>query len=210
MSRPFDFYERGEPPFFSIFRSLLYPSFHLFRMWLFSMLWCRLTITHFPISLPSFIFVLSLYFYHTSPDFFLFSSFLMFDLGLVHTHHTCSFDVTIHLSSLLMWGPLGPGFMTFSTHCISCMRGMGIISLGSLSLVSFHFLSFPSPYYLSLRYVPCLKTTLRPWLHTLCLTAHTWVILKMVGDYCLEHDGWGPMIWSTLGHNHFRTFLLEI
>ena len=27
----------------------------------------------------------------------------------------------------------------FSTHCISCMSGIGIISLGSLSLVSFRF-----------------------------------------------------------------------
>ena len=41
------------------------------------------------------------------------------------------------------------------------------------------FLSFISPYCLSLCYVPCLKTTLRPWFHTLYLTAHTWVILKI-------------------------------
>ena len=41
------------------------------------------------------------------------------------------------------------------------------------------FLSFLSPYYLSLRYVLCLKTTLRPLLHTLCLTAHTWAILEL-------------------------------
>ena len=41
------------------------------------------------------------------------------------------------------------------------------------------FLSFPSPYYLSLRYVLCLKTTLRLWLHTLYLTAHTWAILEI-------------------------------
>ena len=41
------------------------------------------------------------------------------------------------------------------------------------------FLSFLSPYYLSLRYVPSLKTTLRPWLHTLCLTAHAWAILEI-------------------------------
>ena len=41
------------------------------------------------------------------------------------------------------------------------------------------FFSFLSPYYLSLRYVSCLKTTLRSWLHTLCLTAHTWAILEI-------------------------------
>ena len=100
-------------------------------------------------------------FHSTSYDFILFSSCLMFDIRLVHTHHNCLFDVSIHLSSLFVWRSLGPGLMTFSTHCISCTKGMGIISLGSLSLVSFHFLSFPSPYYLSLRYVLCLKTTLR-------------------------------------------------
>ena len=39
------------------------------------------------------------------------------------------------------------------------------------------FLSFLSPYYLSLRYVPSLKTTLRPWHHTLHLIALMWAIL---------------------------------
>ena len=34
MSRPFDFCERGKRPFFSISGSLLYPSPHLFWMWL--------------------------------------------------------------------------------------------------------------------------------------------------------------------------------
>ena len=57
---PIHFCERGERPFFSISGSLLYPSFHLFRMWLLSMLWCKLTITHFSISLLSSIFILFL------------------------------------------------------------------------------------------------------------------------------------------------------
>ena len=139
MRHPLNFCERGEQPFFSIFGSLLYPSSHLFWMWLLSMLWCRLTITHFSISLLSSIFVLSLHFYFTSFDFFLFSSCSMFDLGSTFTHYTCLFDKFIHLSSLFVWEPLGPGLMMFPTHCISCMRGMGIISLGSLSLVSFYF-----------------------------------------------------------------------
>ena len=56
------FCERCERPFFIISGSLLYPSFRLFRMWLLSMLWCRVTITHFSISSPSFIFILSLRF----------------------------------------------------------------------------------------------------------------------------------------------------
>ena len=36
------------------------------------------------------------------------------------------------------------------------------------------FLSFLLPYHLSLRYVPCLKTTLRPWDQMSSLTASTW------------------------------------
>ena len=39
------------------------------------------------------------------------------------------------------------------------------------------FPSFLSPYHLSLRYVLSLKTTLRPWHHTLCLIALMWAIL---------------------------------
>ena len=78
-------------------------------------------------------------FHSTSYDFIFFSSCSMFVLGSVSTLYFCLFDVTLHLSSLFLWGPLGPGLMTFSTHCVSCRRGMGIISLGSLSLVSFCF-----------------------------------------------------------------------
>ena len=138
MSCLFVFCERDERPFFRISGSLLYSSSHLFRMWLLSMLWYRW---------PSLTFYLFAFFYlrsipifhHTSSDFFLFSSCLMFDLGSESTLYSCLFNVSIPLLSLFMWGPLGPGFMTFSMHCISCMKGMGIISLGSLSLVSFRF-----------------------------------------------------------------------
>ena len=80
----------------------------------------------------------------------------------------------IHLLSLFVWGSLGPRLMMFSMHCISCMRGMGIVRIFKPSV-----LSFLSPYYLSQRYVSCLKTTLRPWLHTLCITTHTWAILEI-------------------------------
>ena len=75
-------------------------------------------------------------FHFTSSDFFLFSSYLMFDLGSTSTLYSYLFDMSIPLSSLFMWGSLGSRLMMFSTHCISCTRGMGIISLGLLSLVS--------------------------------------------------------------------------
>ena len=113
-------------------------------------------------------------FHSTSSDFIIFSSCLMFDMGSASTLYSCLFDVTIHLSLFFAWGPLGPGLMTFSTHCISCMRDMWIISLGSLSLVSFYFF-----HPITLAYV--MSCVWRPsWGHyfTLCLTVHTWAILK--------------------------------
>ena len=99
----------------------------------------------------------------------------MFDLGSVSTLYSFLFDVTIYLSSLFVWGSLGLELMTFSTHCISCTRGMGIISLGSLSLVSFHFFHL-----ITLAYVTsCVWRP--PWGHdfTLRLTAHIWAILEL-------------------------------
>ena len=70
---PVRFCERDERPFFSIHGSLLYPSFRLFQMWLFSMLWCELTITHFSISSSSSI----LFYSSVSLHFILSHSFLI-------------------------------------------------------------------------------------------------------------------------------------
>ena len=206
MSHPFDFGERGEQPFFSISGFLLYPSFHLFWMWLFSMLWCRLTITHFSIFLFSSIFVLFLHFTLPRLIFFLFSSCLMFGVGLVHTHHTCLFDASIHLLSLFVLRTLGPGLMMFSMHCISCMRGMGIISLGYLSLVFFRFF-----HPITLAYVT--SCVLRPpWGHDFTYCAWQLIhgqYLRLVGDYLSGHSRDGehfsfehshPIGFFTLGH----------
>ena len=154
-------------------------------------------------------------FHSTSSYFFLFSSCSMFDLGSMSTLCSCLFDVFIHLSSLFAWGPLGPGLMTFYMHCISCMRGMGVISLGSLSLVS---ICFVHP--ITLAYVT--SRVLRPpwgYYFALCLTTHTWAILEIDwrlflgawrigswGDgFTLGHtlfisDGFSEVIWSILGH----------
>ena len=114
-------------------------------------------------------------FHPTSSDVILFSSCSMFDLGSVSTLYSFLFDVTIYLSSLFVWGSLGLELMTFSTHCISCMRGMGIISLGSLGLVSFHFF-----HPINLAYVTS-RVWRPPWGHyfTSCLAAPTWVILEL-------------------------------
>ena len=160
--------------FFSITGSWLYPSSHLFRMWLLSMLWCGLTITHFSTSSPSANLYFIPLFHHTSSDFILFSFCLMFDMGSVSTHYTCLFDVTIHLSSLFVWGPLGPGLMIvfYALHLMHEGYGDYIIGIFEPS-----FLSFLSLYYLSLRYVPCLKTTLRPLCYIVFDSSHvdnTW------------------------------------
>ena len=162
MSCPFDFCERNERPFFNVFGSLSYSSLHPF--FYVTYLHALIRVDHHSLFYLFVFFYLYFIpqFYLFSSNFFIFSFCSMFDLGSVSTLYSCLFDVFIPLSSLFVWGPLGPGLMTFSMHCISCMRGMGIISLGLLSLVSFRFFSFLSPYCLNLRYVPCLKTTLRP------------------------------------------------
>ena len=86
------------------------------------------------------------------------------------------------------------------------------------------FLSFLSPYYLSLRYVPCLKTTLRPLLYIMFDSSHmgnTWDWLEIIswsmmdGELrwwiTLEHtpfinDGFSEVMWSMLGHTRSLTF----
>ena len=143
-------------------------------------LWCKLTITHFSIFLPYSIFIFIPLFHSTSSDLFLFSSCMMFDLGSTSTHYSCLFDMSVPLSSLFMLGSLSPRLMMFATYCISCMRDMGFISLRLLSLVSFRFFS---PYCLNLHYVPCLKTTLRSWLHIMLDSSHmgnTWDWLEII------------------------------
>ena len=99
----------------------------------------------------------------------------MFDMGSASTLYSYLFDATIHLSSLFVLRPLGLGLMTFSMHCISCTRGMGIVSLGFLSLVSFRFF-----HPITLAYVTS-RVWRPPWGHyfTLCLTAHIWAILEL-------------------------------
>ncbi|RVW34371.1 hypothetical protein CK203_092145 [Vitis vinifera] len=68
-----------------------------------------------------------------------------------------------------------------------------------------NFLSFLSPYHLGLRYVPCLKTTLRPWDQMSSSTASTWTGLIQL---CLDYQDQPPrsiqlvLHFSTLGCHH--------
>ena len=124
----------------------------------------------------------------TSSNSFIFSSYLMFYLGSTPTLYYCLLDMSFIYYHFFVWEPLGPWLMRFfSTHCISCMRGMGIISLGSLSLISFRFF-----HPITLAYIT--SHVLRPsWNHdfTHCIWQLTHEqYLKLVGDYFLKHDGW--------------------
>ena len=59
---------------------------------------------------------------------------------------------------------LSPWILRFFEHITFYTWGYEILSLGLLSLVSFH----SSLYYPILCYILGLKTTMRPWCHTLC------------------------------------------
>ena len=141
-------------------------------MWQFFMLWCRLTITYFSISLFSFISIPLLIF--IIPHFISFFSYPAWcSIWVQYPHVILTYLICSFLYHHFRVGT--PKSMTYEvfyalhhTHERYEDYIMGIIELS--------FLSFLSPYYLSLHYVPCLKTILRPWLYTLCLTAHTWVI----------------------------------
>ena len=188
-------------------------------MWLFSMLWCKLIITHFSISLFFSIFIPLLYFTlrHLISFFFL-SFFILLDVWLGFNTHALFLLIQYVHSFIIIFHVRTPRSVThevfYASHHIHEGYGDYIIRIFESS-----FLSFLSHYYLSLRYVLCLKTTPRPWLHTLCLTAHTWVILEIGGRLLLGawwmrsydmiyivaypfYQRWiFEMMWSTLGHS---------
>ena len=138
ISHPFDFCEKDEWPFFKISGSLPYLSFHTFLCDLspcFDVGWPSLVFLSFCLLLSLFYSSISLYLI------WFFYFLILFDVWLGFSIHTLFLLIwyVIHLLSFSMWKSLGPQLMMFSTHCVSCMKGIGIISLGSLILVSFHF-----------------------------------------------------------------------
>ena len=138
----------------------------------------------FDISCPSLAFpylclLLSLFYYSISLYFILFLPFLiLLDVWLGFNFHTLflliqyvhSFTITFREG--ILRSMIHDVFYTL--HLMHEGYGDYIIGIFEPS-----FPSFLSPYYLRLHYVPSLKTTLRPWLHTLCLTIHTWAILEI-------------------------------
>ena len=169
-------------------------------MWLLSMLWYRLTITHF----LSFCLLLSL-FYSSIPLYLIWFLFflILLDVWLRFNIHTLfllircvhSFIITFCVGTHRS----GSHDVFYALHFMHGGYGNYIIRIFEPS-----FLSFRLPYYLRLCYVPYFKTTLRPWLHTLCLTAHTWSILEIGWRLFLgtrRMGNWGDGF--TLGHTLF-------
>ena len=142
------------------------------------------------LTILSLCFPLSLFHYFISFCLIWFLSFLnLLDVQLRFNIHTLFllilliFDMSIPLLSLFMWKPLGLGLMRFSMDCILCMRGMGIVSLGLLSIVSF---SFFHP--ITLAYISS-KVLSPPWGHdsTHCVWRLTYGwYLRLLGTWWMR------------------------
>ena len=168
--------ERDEWPSPKDSESLSFPSLHSLLMWL-----------HFMFdlsrSLPFFTYPLFRCRFYRCLWFISFPSRLVFSLQrpisgsmlISHHHYTYHYQFMLfHLSPY--------------RHHIHVRHPQVHGSWGSLYMLHFiyegmsfdhwvfepSFLSFLSPYYLSLRYVPCLKTTLRPWDQMSSSTTPTW------------------------------------
>ena len=123
---------------------------------------------------------------------------LRFILLLIHHPHLtpCPFLTATLIPSLtlLMHHPYTSRYQIIFLHCLvidiiftlGTFRSMAhevfytCCILYIKAWVFYHWVfgpSFPSfllPYHLGVCYIPCLKTTLRPWDHMLSLTAPTW------------------------------------
>ena len=167
--------ERDEWPSPKDSESLSFPSLHSLLMWLHFMFWSESITTFLHISIVSLSF-LSLLVIHLIP-FTSFSLLTVTHLGFdtPHHHYTCHYQfILLHLSP-------------YRYH-IHVRHSQVHGSWGSLYMLHFiyegvsfdhwvfepSFLSFLSPYHLGLRYVPCLKTTLRPWDQMSSSSASTW------------------------------------
>ena len=143
-----------------------FPSLHSLLMWLHSM---------FDLSWSSLFFVYSLFHYHSyhcfwfipfaSPPYsFLTLTYSKFDISLASFLHISllvrfvSFVFSFILYS--RWALSGPWLTSFSIHFIFYTWGHGFFIIGYFGP---SFSSFILSYHPSLHYIPCLKTTLRPW-----------------------------------------------
>ena len=131
------------------------------------------------LTFPSLCFLLSLFYSSISLYLIWFLSFLiLLDVWLGFSIHTLFLLIWYVHSFIIIFSC---GILRSATHGVFYAlhlmhEGCGDYIIG---IIEPSFLSFISSYYLSLCYVLSLRTTLRPWLHTLCLTTHTWAIIKI-------------------------------
>ena len=155
---------RDERPLTRVSGSLSYPSFHHWWYDFPLLYWHRLIIIYSTFSLPFFVS------HYLFPDihstFYLFPTywytfFIRYFLHIIHMFHGW-FDHPSFLSFHhwhFLWLPLVPWLMRFFLCITSGTWGYGFDHW----VFEPSFPSLLSPFHPGLRYVPCLKTTLRPW-----------------------------------------------
>ena len=142
------------------------------------------------LTFPSLCLLLYLFYSSISPYFILFLSFLiLLNVWLGFSVHTLFLLIWCVHSFIITFCVRTPRSRThdifYALHFMHEGYGGYIIRIFE---PSFH--SFCSPYYLGLRYVPHLKTTLRLLLRIVFDGSHG-QYLRLVGDYFLRHDRWG-------------------
>ena len=184
---------------FDLGRSPLFFTYSLFRYHFYRYLWFILFPSHLILSLQRPISGLMLISHHHSTYHY---QFILLHLS-PYRHH-------IHVRH-----PQVRGSWDYYTCCISYMRAW----FSDHWVFESSFLSFLLPYPPSLRYIPCLKTTLRPWDQMSSLTASTWTgvwdlvdvwisscfffwesplwcvgLIQLCSDY-RDHAFWRWMVW---------------
>ena len=171
--------------------SLSFPSLHSLIMWLQFMLdlsGSSLLFVFF--TLPSFSFLLLIHPLRFTPCLFLTATHFQvcYSLCIIITH--LIINLIFFIASLLLsyshWAPSGPWLTRFSVHVAFHIWGHEFFYHW---VFGHSFSSFLSPYHPNLRYVPCLKTTLRPWDQMSSLITPTWTgvwdLVKIWMSFCL-------------------------
>ena len=118
---------------------------------------------------------------------------ICYSLCIIITH--LIINLILLITSLLLsyshWAPSGPWLTRFSIHVAFHTWRHGFFIIEYLGLVALHF------YHPSLRYVPCLKTTLRPWNQMSSSTASTWTGVWDLVDIWMSSCFffWGMLHW---------------
>ena len=172
------FWEWDEWPSLRSFRSLPLPSLHSLVTWLHSTLDLSRSLLHFVLfaSLSSSFLLLTYSICFISYSFLTATHFRFgtFFASLLHTLLPIRFSLLLHHWYYICIGHPQVHRSRDFLHMLHFIHeGMGFDHW----VFEPNFPSFLSPYHPSIRYVLSLKTTLRPWHHTLGLIALMWAIL---------------------------------